>query len=115
LASTQRHTRYSPHWWQINAEFCPPARQEAQLSPVKLPGAQTLTAWCTALSGCGHRAQRGLIAGGLADGTIGVWSADKVLDASEDAEDVPDALLTTLSGHSGPVSLHCGHCLSVCG
>jgi hypothetical protein len=50
--------------------------------------------------------QSGLIAGGLADGTVGVWSADKILDADEDAEDVPEALLTTLSGHTGPVSLH---------
>lgn len=50
--------------------------------------------------------QSGLIAGGLADGTVGVWSADKILDADEDAEDVPDALLTTLSGHTGPVSPH---------
>lgn len=49
--------------------------------------------------------QSGLIAGGLADGTVGVWSADRILDTDEDAEDVPDALLTTLSGHTGPVSL----------
>lgn len=50
-------------------------------------------------------AQLGLIAGGLSDGTIGIWNPDAIIKAQQGAEDVPDALVATLAGHEGAVRL----------
>jgi len=47
--------------------------------------------------------QLGLIAGGLSDGTIGIWNPDAIIKAQEGAEDIPDALVATLAGHEGAV------------
>lgn len=48
-------------------------------------------------------AQLGLVAGGLSDGTIGIWNPDAIIKAQQGAEDVPDALVATLAGHEGAV------------
>lgn len=47
--------------------------------------------------------QMGLIAGGLSDGSIGIWDPAVILKAETSCEDVKGALVTKLEGHKGPV------------
>lgn len=46
---------------------------------------------------------RGILAAGLTDGTVQVWSADKIVDGFNGGHDATDATLCTINAHSGGV------------
>lgn len=98
LRTTEAHCR-------LPSALLAPSSSHASCGRCGHPRASQFGISCLVTCNPQHRLQLGLVAGGLADGSIGVWNPDTVLKAKSDAEDVPEALLSTLRGHTGPVRI----------